>query len=105
MRPRAKTSPATAGIRVAVRVKPGVSRPRVGGSYGPDAEPRLVVAVSARAVDGQANAAVVKAVASELGLRQRDVEIISGHTGRNKTLRLTGDVDHLTAAVIKLLQK
>ena len=72
------------GIRITVRAKPGASRNRVGGSYGPD--DALVVAVTARAVDGKANDAVVRAVADALGCRAADVSIASGHTARTKIL-------------------
>lgn len=74
-----------------VRVKPGSSRTRVGGGYGDP--PALVVAVNAPAVDGRANDAVVAALAEALGLKRADVEIVSGHTGRTKVVRVAADVD------------
>ena len=74
-----------------VRVKPGSSRTRVGGGHGDP--PALVVAVNAPAVDGRANDAVVAALAEALGLRRADVEIVSGHTGRTKVVRVAADVD------------
>ena len=40
--------------------------------------------------DGKANAAVVRLLADVLGLRPRDVEIVAGHTSRDKTVALTG---------------
>jgi uncharacterized protein YggU (UPF0235/DUF167 family) len=73
-------------IRIAVRVKPGSSRARVGGSYGEDGP--LIVAVSARPVDGAANDAVLAAMAAALDVRQRDLSILSGHTARSKVLCL-----------------
>ncbi|GMA22581.1 hypothetical protein GCM10025864_03400 [Luteimicrobium album] len=81
-------------MRVAVRVRPGASRTRVGGSYGDDA--RLVVAVSARAVDGKATEAVLAAVADALGVRRRAVTLVSGQTSRDKVL----DVDASAAGLI-----
>ena len=72
-------------MRITVRVKPGASRTKVGGCYGEDV---LIVAVTAPAVDGRANDAVVKAVADAFALRRSDVTIVSGHTARTKVLEL-----------------
>jgi uncharacterized protein YggU (UPF0235/DUF167 family) len=71
-------------LRIGVRAKPGSSRTKVGGSYGPDAQ--LIVSVTAPAVDGKANDAVVRAVADALGVPRRTITVISGHTARSKVL-------------------
>ena len=71
-------------MRVAIRVKPGASRTRVGGLYGE----RLVVAVTARAVDGAATAAALDAVADALVVRPRYVRLVSGATSRDKLLEV-----------------
>lgn len=76
-----------ATLRIGIRVKPGSSRARVEGAYGPDRQ--LVVAVNAPPVDGAANEAVIKAVASAFGVRPRYVRLVSGHTSRSKVV----DVD------------
>jgi uncharacterized protein (TIGR00251 family) len=53
--------------------------------------PRLVVAVQAPAVDGKANAAVIKELASAFNLRARDFTIVFGELGRDKRLLVEGD--------------
>lgn len=78
-----------AEIRIVVRVRPGSSRSRVGGSYGPDGQ--LVVAVHAAPVDGAANEAVAQALATALGVRPRQVRLISGATSRTKVVGVTVD--------------
>lgn len=72
-------------LRIPIRVKPGASRTRVGGSYGD----RLVVAVNARAVDGAATKAALAAVADAFGVRRRDVHLVTGATSRDKVVELT----------------
>ena len=58
-------------ITVAVRVKPGASRPGSGGRHDGPHGPALVVAVTAPAVDGRATEAARRALAEALGLRAR----------------------------------
>lgn len=74
-------------MRVGIRVRPGASRTRVGGAYG-DA---LVVAVSARAVDGAATEAALAAVADAFGVRRRHVDLVTGVTSRDKVVELDDD--------------
>lgn len=73
-------------MRLAVRVKPRSSRPRVGGRHG-DA---LVVAVTQAAVDGKATAACLHAVANAFGVRSGEVSLVSGASSRSKLVEVTG---------------
>jgi uncharacterized protein len=72
-------------VRVPIRVRPGASRTAVGGRYGGNA---LVVAVTARAVDGNATAAALRAVADALGVRLAAVRLVSGATSRDKVIAI-----------------
>lgn len=85
-------------LRVAIRVKPGAARPGVGGEHGG----ALVVRVAARAVEGKATEAALRAVADALGVRRRDVTLVSGATSRDKVLAVEGDATRLEAAVARL---
>ena len=64
---------------------PRAQRDEVGGERAG----RLVVRTTAAPVDDKANAAVCRLVAAFLSVRERDVEIVSGHRSRDKTLRVT----------------
>jgi uncharacterized protein len=89
-----------------VRVKPGASRPKVGGQYGDGSDgqrPVLIVSVAPRAVDGAATEAVLKAVANAFGLRRADVDLVSGPTSRTKVLELRGEDQGLRARLAQLL--
>lgn len=85
-------------MRVAIRVKPGSSRARVGGLHGD----RLVVAVSARAVDGAATQAALAALADALGVRRRHVSLVSGATSRDKVVEIDDDVPGIAARLLEL---
>lgn len=82
-------------MRLTIRVRPGASRTRVGGRYG-DA---LVVAVSAPAVDGRATTAALATLADALGVRPREVQLVSGATARTKVVEVPDDC---AAAVVAL---
>lgn len=77
-----------------MRVRPGASRTRVGGAHGD----RLVVAVTARAVDGAATEAALAAVAEAFGVRRRQVALVAGATSRDKVVAVdapASDVDRI----------
>jgi uncharacterized protein (TIGR00251 family) len=79
----------SSGFLIEIRVRPNASRNKVGGTAGDP--PRLVVAVQAPAVDGKANAAVIKELALAFDLRARDFTIAHGELARDKRLIIKGD--------------
>lgn len=85
-------------VRFAVRVRPGSTRTRVGGSYG-DA---LVVRVTARAVAGKATEAALRALADALAVRRRDVSLVSGATSRDKVVEVVGEPEEMHALLAHL---
>lgn len=84
-----KPADATAAT-VAVRVKPGASRARVGGRYDGPLGPAVVVAVNAPPVDGRATEAARVALAKALGVRPAAVVLRSGAASRDKLFLVTG---------------
>ncbi len=79
-------------LTVAVRVRPGAGRTRVGGRYDGPHGPALIVAVGAPAVDGKATEAVRRALAEALGVRPAAVSLKLGATSRDKVFIVVGDV-------------
>jgi len=71
-------------LTFAVRVRPGASRTRVGGSYDGAFGPALVVAVTAPAVDGRATEAALRATSDALALRRASLSVRAGETSRDK---------------------
>jgi hypothetical protein len=90
-------------MRILVRVKPGASRTAVGGRYDGPAGAALVVAVAARAVEGQATKAVLQAVAEALGVRRSAVTLVRGETSRDKLLEITGSEAEIGPKLKQLL--
>jgi uncharacterized protein (TIGR00251 family) len=83
-----------------IRVRPNASRNKVGGTAGDP--PRLVVAVQAPAVDGKANAAVIKELATAFDLRARDFTIVHGELARDKRLIVVGNAIELAKRLEEL---
>jgi uncharacterized protein (TIGR00251 family) len=74
------------GVRFDVLAQPRASRVRV----GPVHDDRLKVAVTAPPVDGEANAAVIDAIARALGVPRGAVSIVAGQSSRRKTVHVRG---------------
>jgi len=72
------------GTVVAVKVVPGASRDRVAGVLGT----RLKITVSRPAEKGAANKAVAAVLARALGVKARDVELLSGRSNPEKSFLL-----------------
>ncbi|MCF8521413.1 MAG: DUF167 domain-containing protein [Candidatus Planktophila sp.] len=84
-----------------IRVRPNASRNKVGGTAGDP--PRLIVAVQAPAVDGKANEAVIKELATAFNLRARDFTIVFGELGRDKRILIDGESEKLQSIFESLI--
>ena len=74
------------GIVLRVRATPGAKRSEV-LAPGDD---RLRVRVAAPAVEGKANAELIRTIAAWCGVRRSAVRIERGERGREKTVRVDG---------------
>lgn len=90
-------------MRILLRVKPGASRTAVGGRYDGAAGQALVVAVAARAVEGQATKAVLAAIAAAFGVRRSAVTLVRGATSRDKLVDVDGDDTEIRPTLERLL--
>ncbi|MEV0800659.1 DUF167 domain-containing protein [Kribbella sp. NPDC050281] len=90
-------------MRILLRVKPGASRTAVGGRYDGAAGPALVVAVAARAVEGQATKAVLEAIATAFGVRRSAVTLVRGATSRDKLVEVEGEDTEIRPRLERLL--
>ncbi len=72
------------GVVIKVKLLPRSSRNHIAGKE----EDRYKIKVTAPPVDGKANEALIKLLAKKLGIPGRDIEILSGHTSRLKTIRI-----------------
>ncbi|WP_436521964.1 DUF167 domain-containing protein [Actinoplanes sp. HUAS TT8] len=92
-----------AGVSVAVRVRPGAGRTKVGGSYPGPHGPALIIAVGAPAVDGKATEAVRRALADALGVRAAAVALRIGATSRDKVFTVDASPDEIAVRLTPLL--
>jgi len=83
---------------ISIRVTPRSSKPGIAGwRAGADGREELEVRVAAAPTDGEANAAVIKLLAKELGVPKTSIEIVSGETGRHKRIALPIDEAEMRA--------
>ena len=67
-----------------MHVQPGARRTEVAGLHGESMKVRL----AARAVDGKANAELLRFLADEFGVALRCVTLMRGETSRRKVVRI-----------------
>ncbi len=82
-------------VRFAVRVVPRAGRTEAAGLH----DGSLRVRLAAPPVDGKANAALVRFLADALDVGRSAVSIVRGHTGRSKTVEVSGDTARILAAL------
>ena len=79
-----------------VRLQPRAHRDEVVG----ERDGVVVIRVTAPPVDGKANAALCRLIAKRAGVAPSRVEIVRGHTAREKVIRVEGlDAEALRAAL------
>lgn len=90
-------------VVVAVRVRPGASRARVGGRYDGVNGPALLLAVRERAVDGRATEAARRALAQALGVPRSSVSLRTGAASRDKLFTIDDPPSDLDDRLSRLL--
>lgn len=74
------------GVVFKVRVQPKAAHNQLAGLF----EDAIKLRLTAPPVEGEANEACRKFFARLLSVPRSQVEILSGHTGRNKTVKVNG---------------
>ncbi|MBU2670748.1 DUF167 domain-containing protein [Actinoplanes bogorensis] len=90
---------------IAIRVKPGASRPAVGGAHEGSFGPALVVAVREPPVDGRATEAALRALAAAIGVRPARLSLKAGATSRDKLVRVDDPPADLTERIAALMTR
>jgi len=80
------------GVTLAIKLQPRASQNEIGEPNGPE----LRIRVTAPPVDAAANEALLRLLADTLDCPRSKVELLRGHTARNKVVKVYG----LTAATI-----
>ena len=70
-----------------IHLCPNAKRDEICGMFGD----RIKIAISAPAVDGKANEALVKFLAKHVGVAKSDIVIVKGLTSRDKTITINTD--------------
>ncbi|OYU47300.1 MAG: hypothetical protein CFE31_17410 [Rhizobiales bacterium PAR1] len=92
-----------ASVLLFVRLTPKGGRDGFdGAATGADGKVVLHARVRAVPEDGAANAALIALLAKALKLRKSDIDLVSGATARQKSLRLAGDPREISARLAVL---
>jgi uncharacterized protein (TIGR00251 family) len=79
-------TPSSGGAVLTLHVVPRSSRTEICGEHG-DA---LKIKLQAAPVEGKANKALIEFLSDELDIPRSSISILSGDTGRNKRVAITG---------------
>lgn len=74
------------GLRLRLFIQPKASKNEIIGPHNG----ALKIKITAPPVDGKANAALVDFLSDVLDLPKRQIEILKGETGRNKSVEILG---------------
>ena len=88
------------GVAFWIVVTPRARRAQVGGSRGG----ALRVAVREPPIEGEANAACVKALARALGVPREAVRLAKSSSGRRKRVEVTGEAQRLSRRIRELAE-
>jgi uncharacterized protein len=78
--------PIDGGVRLRLHIQPRAAQTGIAGRFGESLKVRL----KSPPVDGAANDELVGFLARQLGVSRSRVELVAGHTGRRKTVRVLG---------------
>ena len=93
------------GVALDVRLTPRSARDAIEGIERlADGRSVLKARVRAAPVEGEANAALARLLAKELGIAPRQIAVTGGAAARLKRLRIRGDAGVLTAVLERLTQ-
>jgi uncharacterized protein len=85
------------GVVLELLIQPRASRTRVVGEH----DGRLKIQLAAPPVDGEANAALIEFLAKALDVPRRDIELLTGETGRRKRVRVRGLTAERAVALVR----
>lgn len=91
-------------VTIAIRVKPGAARPRVGGAYDGPFGTALVIAVPEPPVDGRATEAALRTLAAAIDVRPGRLSLKAGAASRDKLVLIDDPPAGLAERVATLLE-
>lgn len=74
------------GVTLTIKLQPRASKNEINSTTGPE----LRIRVTAPPVDAAANEALLRLLAATLDCPRRNVELLRGHTSRNKVVKIHG---------------
>ena len=75
------------GTAITIRVTPRAKRNEISGIMD---DGTIKIRITAPPVDGKANQALIKYLSDIFDIKRSQIEVVAGHTGRNKLIAIEG---------------
>jgi uncharacterized protein (TIGR00251 family) len=85
---------------IKIYLQPKASKNEIVGPY----RDGIKVKVTAPPIEGKANDALIRFLSKELGISPSSIEIVKGHHSREKTLKISGNLDQELMKKLQILQ-
>jgi uncharacterized protein (TIGR00251 family) len=85
---------------VKIYLQPKASKNEMVGPY----RDGIKVKVTAPPIEGKANNALIQFLSKKLGISPSSIEIVKGHHSREKTLKISGNLDQELMKKLQILQ-
>lgn len=93
------------GVLIDIEVTPGTKTVKIPSGYNPWRK-RIEVRLSREAQKGKANQQLISELSGMLGIKEKDITLVLGHSGHKKTVHIKGiNLEQVNSLMESLIDK